>query len=210
MKIYRKFMSVLFALLISMSQCMAAPGVSILNGTGPVTPANPLNTSTSGRATYAATTGFFTPAATPTDVVGFFGSASKTIRILRVTISGTQTTAGINSWFLAKRNTANSGGTPSAMTIVPLDSLSPAATMTANRYTANPTTGNLVGNIGAFSILTPAPGSVAEGTDPVHDELYNGQGIVLRGTGEGLCANFAGAAVPAGMSIAFNVYWTEE
>lgn len=208
----KRFLALVTGLVLSITSAHAAPQVDVTGGNGstPASVTNPIPTTTSARSSYAASTGYFTPVATPTDVVSIFGSASKTIRVLRVTVTSTQTTAGVNQWFLLKRSTANTGGTPTAATGVPLDSGNAAATAVVNQYTANPTTGSLVGKVKVSNILSPAPASVSGGESILHEELYNGQGIVLRGTAEGLVLNFNGAAVPTGLSMAVNIFWTEE
>jgi len=167
------------------------------------------------KATYSATSGAFTPPATPTDMSCIFGSASKTIRVLSCVVSGTQTTAGINMFFLVKRSTANTGGTSSTLTQVPLDANSAAGTATnVLSYTANPTLGSTVGNVRAERILCPALASVVA---PVGIDLLGfsqnsliDQPVTLRGSTQGLCVNFNGAALPAGLSMAVEWVWIEE
>lgn len=208
-----KSIRVLLASLLALMCALPASAdlqVQLRNASGPMSASNPLSVSTSGRATYVATSAFFTPAATPTDVAAIFGSASKTVRVLRVSIASTQTAAGINNWFLIKRSTATTGGTPTTLTSVPLDSANAAATAVVVNYTANPTPGSAVGTVKAVGVLSPAPASVVSDPYIIHDELYNGQGIVLRGTGEGLALNFNGAAVPAGLSMSVNIFYSEE
>lgn len=163
------------------------------------------------KATYVAASTQFSPVATATDVVTIFGSATKTIRILSVALSSVQTTAGINTWFLIKRSTANTAGTSAAITKVPLDSFYSAATATTLQYTVNPTTGTAVGNVAVTRVLSPAAASVAA-ADYTWDFTLgaNLAPVVLRGTGEGLCLNFNGAAVPVGLSINVTITWIEE
>ena len=161
--------------------------------------------------TYMAATAAFTPPATPTDLFVISGSATKAIKILRVELTATQTTAGINTFFLAKRSTANTAGTAVATTKVPTDSAFASATATVQHYTANPTTGVLVGNIKSSRVLCPAPASVAQALFVWDFEAGNtGVPPVLRGTGETLALNFAGAVLPAGLSLTIAITWTEE
>ena len=165
------------------------------------------------RATYYATSDYFTPAATATDVVGILGSDTTTVKILRVTLSSTQNVAGINKWFLIKRSTADSGGTPTAATLITADSNDAAATAIVRRYGSNPTLGTAVGTTRALSILSPAPASLveqSEGTTVLYDAKATGKAIILRSSAQGLYLNFAGAAVPAGLDIAVNIVFTEE
>lgn len=162
--------------------------------------------------TYSAGSTAVVPPATPTDICTITGSANKTIKVTRVELSSTQTTVGINSWFLVKRSTADTGGTfAGTFTRVPHDSMQGAATATTLAYTANPTTGTLTGIIRVAHLLSPAPGG---STAP--DNVWNFDGgdwfskpIFLRGTGEVLAINFNGAALPTGLSVNCNFEWAE-
>ncbi len=170
----------------------------------------PVDKVTSGSATYAATTAYTTPYATPTDVVTIAGSATKTVKVVRITISSTQTTAGINQWFLVYRTTADTGGATTALTKVALDQNNAAATAAALLYTAAPTINSTVGTVRAPSILSPAPASLFQADYSLFDDNFTGQPIVLRGTAQQLALNFAGVAVPTGLSLSVTIYWTEE
>lgn len=173
-------------------------------------PHEPMPVDAGLRQTFAASIDYYGPAATPTDIVSIAGSATKVIKILRVALSSTQTTAGVNKWYLIKRLAANTGGTAAAATAVPLDSNNSAATATVNKITANQTVGTAVGTIKTISGLSPAAASVAAGEVVLFDQALTGQPIVLRGAAEVLAVNFAGAAVPTGLSAAYNIIWTEE
>lgn len=160
-------------------------------------------------ATYSGSTAAFSPPATPTDMFVMEGSATKTIRILRIELCGTQTTAGINRFNLIKHSTANAGGTTVATTLNKMDSLNAAATATAKHYTANGTPGTSAGTLSSVLILTPAP---ADALTPIYVWDFSGinyQPIVLRGVAQGVAINFGGAALPAGLSLSVNVLFTE-
>lgn len=167
------------------------------------------------KATYSAATATFTPPATPTDFFIINGSGTKTIRIVSLKIGATQTTAGINTFYLIKRTTANSGGTAVTTTIVKHDSNDGAATAVAQHYTANPTTGSSSGQIKTSKILTPAATSTGSLSYMAEMLPCDANGIyrplVLRGTAEGIAINFNGAALPSGMaSMSVECTWTEE
>jgi hypothetical protein len=103
-----------------------------------------------GKATYATTAVAFAYAASGTDIFTITGSATKTIRILRISVTGTQTTGAMRDVLLIKRSAANTGGTSATPTIAPYDSNSSAATAVVRNYTANPSAlGASVGTIRA-------------------------------------------------------------
>lgn len=170
--------------------------------------------STESKATYSAATATFTPPATPTDFFIINGSASKTVKIISLKWSAIQTTAGINTVFLIRRTSANSGGTAVATTVVKHDTNDAAATATPQHYTANPTTGSSSGQIQTLKLLTPAAASLMANVTYELLPLDNKgmpKAITLRGTAEGLAINFNGAALPSGMaSMAVCATWTEE
>jgi len=153
----------------------------------------------------------FTPVATPTDFAGVIGSATKTIRVLRVTLSGVATAATPVLTLLIKRSTANSGSTPVALTKVTHNSNNAALTCTVTTYTAtNPTTGSAVGTVRAKYLNLGAAAGGAAGKIVWDFTTRNGQGIVLCGVAEGLFLNWGGATVPAGTKLTFDFECSEE
>ncbi len=166
------------------------------------------------KATYrAASAAVFASAATATDLATITGSATKTIRVLRIRLTGVQTTASEVNMFVLKRSTANTGGTSTTLTNTPLDSANSAATATCRQYTANPTTGTLVGNIDSFKMDVPptAVGANATTVSPLELNFGDlpGQALILRGTGEVVSLNLNGVTVSGG-SFLIMFEWTEE
>ena len=153
-----------------------------------------------------------TPVATATDVVVLSGSASKVIRVTKVSIVGTATAASIYDHYVIKRTTANTGGTSTTPTAAQADSADAAQTATLRLYTANPSalgTGVSVEANKTYLSASATPGAAAL---PV---VYtfgtrNDKAIVLRGTSESLAINFNGQAVPAGASLYLSIEWTED
>ena len=90
------------------------------------------------RATYHYVAQDITPVATSTDVVVLSGSASKVIRVTKVSIVGTATAASIYDHYLIKRTAANTGGTSTSPTPAKSDSNDPSASATLKLYSANP------------------------------------------------------------------------
>ena len=160
--------------------------------------------------TYSASVVGFTPAATATDFFAITGSATKTVRVTHLQISGVATSGVAVDVVVLKRSTANTGGTPSAVTAVPNDSANGAATASVVTYGANPTTGTLVGNVRSAKVGIGTSTSVNITEQPWQFGIFNGQAIVLRGVNEVLAMNWNGAAVGAGMSLDIDIEWTEE
>jgi hypothetical protein len=150
------------------------------------------------------------PAATATDVVTLAGSATTTIRITLVRISGISTTAITTPVLLIKRSAANTGGTSAALTRVPHDSNSAAATAAGLSYTVNPTAlGAAVGTVRQDRLSFAVTGSTAQ--DPIVWDFGDrpAQAIVLRGTTQILAINLNGVTITGG-SISVDIEWTEE
>lgn len=163
--------------------------------------------------TYSYTNASFTIPATPTDIITINGSADKTIAVLRAFISTLQTTAGVNSWYLAKRSTARTGGVSVAGTAVPHDSSDAAAAATVAHWTTLFTGGGtLVGNVWSGRINSPAAATAGIGGFVGHQIDFVrmfGKPLMLRGAGESLAINFGGAALPAGMTCLGGFTWFE-
>lgn len=162
------------------------------------------------KTTYGAATIGITVAALATDVLTITGSATKTIRIQKIEISGIQTTAASINILLIKRSTANTGGITQNHSKVPNDSASVASSVTLQSYTANPIVGTVVGNVKAEKIFVPATSTVgysAKTTWQFGDDFV--QAIVLRGVAENININLNGITV-LGLTLAISITWTEE
>jgi len=159
--------------------------------------------------TYSASATAIVPAALATDILTIAGSATKTINITRIDLNGVQTTAGQAVILLIKRSAADTGGTFSAVSKVPLDSLSAASTATVLAYTANPTVGTAFGTIASARMFLPGAttASDAQGMSMPYGGL-GGQQLSLRGTSQVLAINLNGTTL-AGGSININIEYTE-
>ena len=136
------------------------------------------------------------PAASATDVVEVIGSATTTVEITRMTIGGVQTTAGQVLVNLLRRSTADTVGTQTAQTIVPHQATDAAATAVIKAYTANPTTGTLVGNVRSRRLPIGAATSLIPAT--VYEFGENTKPLFLAGVAQTLCINLNGATVTGG------------
>jgi hypothetical protein len=141
------------------------------------------------------------------------GSATKTVRITRVIISGFLAGGPSIVIFQLKRDTAAAtGGVSAAVTAVPSDSANPAATATALNFT---TAGVENGALGVSYSVAPLWNAVnaAPALPQVEIDLgapnSRAQEMVLRGAGEFFSICSAGA-LPAATNVVFTVEWTEE
>lgn len=146
--------------------------------------------------TYAASKTGLVVAALATDIAVLSGNATTVVLVSDVTLSCTQTTAGVVDVQLVKRSTANTAGTATASTSTPLDSNNAAAVSSVLTYTANPTTGTLVGQVDAAKVLVGAPATAAAGAYVWKPAL--GQTVTLRGTAQQLAVNLNGVTVTGG------------
>lgn len=151
----------------------------------------------------------FTPGTTPQDVFTISGSATRTVQVVWMAITTVQTSAGTNAWSLVKRSTANSGGTSATVAGVPLDDAFPAATAVVRQYTANPTAGTLIGSMWSGRVPSPAPATAVGDFEKIVPVGGRGTRTTLSGTTDVLAWNFAGAALPSGLSVQAVVCWTE-
>lgn len=135
-----------------------------------------------------------------------FGSASKTIRITRISVSVTAATAALVAVTLNKYSAAPTGGTKgTAPAMVPLDSGDPAATATGlNIYTVAPTAGTLVGLVDSVRGL--AGSATVTGNQQWEFPFSEGaKCLVLNGASEGI-----GLVLSAAGTVDFSIEWIEE
>ena len=161
------------------------------------------------KATYRACTGFFTPAASATDIFRISGSASKTIIVTKIEVIHNEVANTHDKLYVIKRSTAASGGTSTTATNVPMDSSDAAGTAVVKSYTANPTTGTSIGTISVISLNAGAFGEAHDQSVPKYTATLIGKAPVLRGTAQGLAINANGSTLTA-PSICITVEWTEE
>jgi len=144
------------------------------------------------------------------DWVVIGGSATKTIKVLRIEIAGVATAALDVDLSIEKRSTADTAGTKiSANTVIAYDSTNAGVTGTVDAYSAVPTAGTLVGILAAKKFQAAAAGGQA--TPIVFDwnTASQGQPPVLRGTTQQLALK-GSASIGAGGSANVFVIFTEE
>lgn len=141
------------------------------------------------------------PATTPTDIFAIGGSASKTIRVVRLVVSALQTTAGSIDVQVIKR----SGGTQAAGTaqtwVFNDTNNSPAPTALLYTYTSNPgTLGTALGVVAAAKLFVPAATSVAPPDKLILDYgIRPSQAQVLRGATQFLCVSLNSVTLTGGL-----------
>lgn len=172
------------------------------------------------KATYSAAKVGLVPASSATDIFTITGSGTKTVRVTRIEIVATTTSAtpAALDILLLKRSTANSGGTSSGSpTPVAHDSLNQGNhSASVLSYTANPATGTLVGTAIRNQKLMQTLATYTATDFPVVDRVtWNfgdrpSQAIVLRGTSEVLAINLNGVSATATASFDIAIEWTEE
>lgn len=164
-------------------------------------------------ATYSCGVGPFTPPALPTDMTSITGSATKTIRVLSFEFTPIQTTRNLTAYYMMKRSTADTGGTSTTPTVVPLDSNFAAATAVVRQYTVNPTTGTLVGPVELVRVLSDDSGANAVGGGGYFFDFTKGgtaPGVLLRGTAQVLALSLNGVTLPIGLTVVGTWTWVEE
>lgn len=172
--------------------------------------------------TFRAVSIALTLAATPTDFFCIAGSSTKTIRINKIDIAGTVTTAVNIPVVMLRRTSLDTGGTAASTTANPantigkLDTTNASATATLIAYTANPTIVDSSPTylVSSFLPLAAATGSGNRllfdfGDDPISQTqpptIRNGQ------TTQQICLNGQStAATLTGNSLNVTIEWTEE
>jgi hypothetical protein len=165
------------------------------------------------RPTYSATIAALAPAASATDFLTLCGNATTTVRLTRVQLNGSSTAASSALVVALARSVADTAGTSTTLTAVPHDANDPAASSAVKAYTANPTTGTLIGNVRAALLTTNTLAAPAFGNDQglvfTFGDRWNEE-VVLRGTAQCFALNGNGASFTAGTSLIASVEWTEE
>lgn len=167
----------------------------------------------SSKNAYRAASATFVPAASATDVAEIIGSATKKVIITKFIVAYSATVGATHTFYLVKRGTAaNSAGTSTAPTAVPMDTgPAVAATAALKVYTANPTLGTLVGQVATFNNMNNTSGIASCANIYAMDCAKGDPPIVLRSATETLALNSGGVTV-AGTSpiLAITVEWYEE
>jgi hypothetical protein len=161
--------------------------------------------------TYSYVINDYTPTTAATDMLTICGSATKTIRVMRVQAGGDATAASIYDVYLYKRTAANTGGTATNPTPTKRDSNDAAASATLTLYSANPSalgTGTMFRGGHALLAAATTPAVAPLWVDWTFGNIGERQ-IVLRGAAECLAVSNNGNSVPSGTSIYITIDWEE-
>ena len=170
------------------------------------------------RNTYSAVALALPPAASATDIACIAGSATRTVYIDSIEISGTAGTLVTAPVTLLRRVAVDTGGTAAtttanwANTISRNDSSFPAATATLISYSANPTINDtsptfIESNYVTFP--TTAAGTVIVPTKWMWPNTSFSQRPTLRGAAQQICVNLNAVSITTGL-LHINIQWTEE
>lgn len=172
------------------------------------------------KATYSSVTLALPPAASATDIACIAGSASKTIKVAQITISGTAGTLVSAPVTLLRRASADTGGTAATTTanwasnISKHDTSGGTAAATLISYSANPTIVDTSPTYVRSSYVTfPVTTAGVTITPLVWRFGYSvtdaDQPLTLRGAAEQACINLNAVSVSSGL-LHIHITWTEE
>lgn len=194
---------------LASAQCAQVSGINSVPVPGITCASEPIVT------TYGATSVGVVPASAATDLACITGSATKTIRLQYVRVSGSAGTLINVPITLLKRASADTGGTPATSTALPvpysLDSSNAAASATTIAYTANPTVVDTTPGILDNDIVAlVTTGTASTNGAIVFDYSARNfmQAPVLRGIAQQVCVNLNATTVTSGVvNVTFR--WTE-
>lgn len=174
---------------------------------------------TPGVASYRASANFTPTATAAVTMISVTGSATKTVRIKRIGISGVSTALSASVFQLLRTSVLGAGGTTVSPTVAKMDNGTvAAATAVVSHYTTTlKATGTAVGGpISTFqqftsTVTTPTVAMLP--VQPVFPEAMSpaGSAIVLRGTADILeVQNVTPTNLAAGTVLAYFVEWEED
>lgn len=129
------------------------------------------------------------------DGLELLGITGRTVTLRELVISKPSAAVVVG---VVKRGTADTGGTSSLLTVVPVDDVLTAGSASVKAYTVAPSAGAAYGTVAFWSMATTD--TLVMNVNP--DQVMP---IALHTTGESLGINFSGTATVIG-----SVEWTEE
>jgi hypothetical protein len=173
-----------------------------------------------GRQTYSAGFIGLVPAASATDLICISGSATKTIRLQSIKLSGSAGTLVSLPITLLRRASLDTGGTAASTTANPANTISARDTTNGTAsavpisYTANPTIVDTSPTYIDSAELTLPVTSAGVVINPLEfnyarDTANFLQAPVLRGAAQQICVNLNAVSVSSGL-VNGTIVWTEE
>jgi len=164
------------------------------------------------KGTYATGANSFTLPATPSDVVEIKGSATKTVRIKRIVVSGVATTAKQWPLQVIRRAASIADGTAVTPVVAAFDTGDAAATAVVRHFTAlgTPAAANPASSVlFARDLTLTAPATAAQ---PIVFEFATrgDKALVLRGAADCIVLNLGGGALTNGEKLSYEVEWEED
>lgn len=179
-------------------------------------PVNSAQVNTSGQlatsvgpkgSTYSAAVSGLVVASGSGDAIVIGGSATRIVRVHKITFSGRATAVVTSQVVLIKRSSAPVNGTGTVVALLtPLDANLGAATATISTYTAAPTNGTIVGPVRDVA-YTYADLTTGVGQGP-YSFTFEGGPVVLRSATQTLSVQLPHGG-PSGNSIDATIEWTE-
>lgn len=171
------------------------------------------------KATYSAGFIGLVPAASATDVVCLAGSATKTVKLVNIRLSGSAGTLVTTPITLVRRVAVNTAGTAASTTANPANTISKrdtgiaTATAVPIAYTANPTITDAAPTYLDSASLTLPVTSAGTVTVPLvmdYSSLQTlMQPVTLTGAAAQVCLNFNAVSISSGL-LNGSITWTEE
>lgn len=168
--------------------------------------------------TYSASTGLFTPPATPTDILALLpaGSNFPVLAVKKIVVSGTST-AGGQSLFVRAIFSGNGGDNGhSVVTNNPRDKYDGSSQAQVWRFTSNRTTGSApVGGSDTRPVIDEADlilgiAGASAGTPVVFDFTTGDKAPTVRQAYDYIVVGLNGQTMPSGTQLRVTIVWTEQ
>jgi|SRR6266850_2102129 len=194
----------------SSGQAYATTSVQLASGTSL---AGQVAVSSGLKATYTYAISATAPYATPTDWIVIRGSATKTIKIIRIEISGAATAATEVLFNFKKHTVANTGGANTTPAPMQHDSNDGVSTAVVFLFSGAPTidaSATIWKNIRLDLDIAPAASAAAVDRYVYNYGAETSEPLTLRGIAQEFAINYGGVAVPSGGVYDVAITYTEE
>lgn len=136
------------------------------------------------------------------DIYCIAGSATKVVKIKGIRVSATATSTIVIDANVVLRSALDTGGTSTAITVVPQDTSNPAATATVTSYSVSPTPGAAIGTLRSQKLAVGTAGNSANAGLALYQfSVYWDQPLILRGAAQNACINVSAAGTGATFDV---------